>query len=86
MKKLLIPFVTLACCLGCINSHDGAYTHTKELSDTTSSIGFRTRLGYVQMYNIENSGHIYLVTIFNGYSVSTIHAEHCPCKNQKSNN
>lgn len=83
MKKLLIPFITLACCLSCVNSHDGAYTHTKELSDTTTSIALPTN---VQMYNVENSGHIYLVTTYNGHSVSTIHAEHCPCKNQKSNN
>ena len=86
MKKLLIPFIALACCLSCTNSHDETYTHAKELPDTTASIVFRTRLGYAQMHNVENSGHIYLVTVFNGYSVSTIHAEHCPCKNQKSNN
>lgn len=86
MKKLLIPFITLACCLSCVNSHDRTNTHVKELPDTTSSIIHRTRLGHFQMHNVENCGHIYLVTVFNGYGVSTIHAEHCPCKNQKSNN
>ena len=86
MKKLLIPFIALACCLSCTNSHDGTYTHAKELPDTTVSIALHPRLGCVQMYNVENNGHIYLVTVFNEYSASTIHAEHCSCKNQKSNN
>ena len=87
MKKLLIPFITLACCLGCVNSHDTLiYTSAKESPDTTASIVLRTKADGILIYDVEYSGHIYLVTVYNGHGISTIHAEHCPCKNQKSNN
>lgn len=87
MKKLLIPFITLACCLGCVNSHDNLfYTPAKELPDTTASIVLRTRADCINIYDVEYGGHIYLVTTYNSNGISTIHAEHCPCKNQKSNN